>query len=258
MSNLEQLDLYLSIYVSTKFIDGNDLKKSIINRMPRINQFTFYICSSTSNLNKMNLQSIEDIQRTFIDFPNSEIISYVDCFPEARSSQCHVYSYPSLMQYYGDITNKFPGGLFKYVRVVSLYDEHPFEHEFFLQIVQSFPFMERLSLVNHKLPNRKQAYESNNDNRNVSVIKYSFLGELIIFSVHDYYIEQFLLDTKTYLQNNIIIRVKYESLERVTHNFTRYATRINCAKIDKLYLFGQAKRSNSLQEYFPYAKICYP
>jgi hypothetical protein len=141
---------------------------------------------------------------------------------------------------------------------VSLLDEHPFEHEFFLQIVQSFPFMERLSLVNHKLPNRKQAYESNNDNRNVSVIKYSFLDELTIFSVHDYYIEQFLLDTKTYLQNNIIIRVKYECLERVTHNFTRYATRINCAKIDKLDLCGQAKRSNSLQEYFPCAKICYP
>jgi hypothetical protein len=115
-----------------------------------------------------------------------------------------------------------------------------------------------LSLVNHKPQNRKQSYESNHNNRNVSVIEYSFLCELRIINVHDDYIEQFLFDTKTYLLNNIKLCIKYESLERVTHNFTRYATRINCAKIGKLDLYGEARHSNSLQDYFPYAKICYP
>ncbi|CAF5170267.1 unnamed protein product [Rotaria sp. Silwood1] len=99
---------------------------------------------------------------------------------------------------------------------MSLFDEHPFEHEFFLRIVQSFPFIEGLSLANRKPQNGKQSYKSNSDNRNLPLIEYFFLNELYISNVHDDYIEQFLFDTKTYLQNNVILYVDYESLQRVT------------------------------------------
>ncbi|CAF5226773.1 unnamed protein product, partial [Rotaria magnacalcarata] len=108
--------------------------------MSQLNLFKFHFNSFMCTRNKLNLPSTKDIQRTFIDFPNNEIVSYVDYFPEAGETHCHIYSYPSSMEYYDHATNNFPGGLFKYVRVVSLVDEHPFEHEFFLQIVQSFPF----------------------------------------------------------------------------------------------------------------------
>ncbi|CAF4195575.1 unnamed protein product [Rotaria sp. Silwood2] len=187
--------------------------------------------------NEMNLPSTEYIQRSFIDFSNNNIISCVDYFPEAKQSQCHIYLYPSFMPYYGNITNNFPGGLFTY---------------------KSFPFIEQLSLINHKPQNRKQSSESNNNSQNLSVIEYSFLSELDIINVHDDYIEQFLFDTKTYFQNNLL-HINYKSLQRVTHNFTRDATLINCAKVNELQLCGETKRSNSaLQQYFPYAKICYP
>ncbi len=43
------------------------------------------------------------------------------------------------MKYYKNIINSFPGGLFKYVREIFLFDERPFEHEFFIQIAQAFP-----------------------------------------------------------------------------------------------------------------------
>ncbi|CAF4861680.1 unnamed protein product [Rotaria socialis] len=76
-------------------------------------------------------------------------------FIEQYRDQCHVYSYPFLMQYYDDITNNFPRGLYRCVRVVSLYDEHPFENEFFIRIAQSFPFMEELSLINRHSQNHK-------------------------------------------------------------------------------------------------------
>ncbi|CAF3775208.1 unnamed protein product [Rotaria sordida] len=177
---------------------------------------------------------------------------------EAKQVLCHIYSYSSPMQYYSYITNNFPDGLFKYVRVVSLFDEHPFEHEFFLRIQKSFPFMERLCVINHKSQNHKQSYESNNDNRISSVIEYSFLSELDIDDVHDDYIEQFLFDTKTYLQSNVLLYINYESLKRLTHNFKRDATRINCAKVNELKFRSGAKCPNSsLQEYFPNAKIYY-
>jgi hypothetical protein len=205
--------------------------------------------------NEMNLPSREEIQRTFTDFTNNEIISYIDYFREAKRARCHIYTDPCFMSYYGDITNNFPGGLFKYVRVVSLYDEYPFQHEFFLQIQKSFPYMEELSVINRKSQDRKQSYESNNDNHSLSLIEYFFLSELRIIDVHDDYMEEFLFDTKACFPNNVILHSRYESLQRVTHNFTRDATRINCGKIHNLYLYGEPERSNSLQEYFPDTEI---
>ncbi|CAF3831388.1 unnamed protein product [Rotaria magnacalcarata] len=65
MSNLEKLGLYLTLYVET-FIDGNNLKKNILNHISQLNQFTFDIHSLMLINNTMNLPSKEDIQRTFI------------------------------------------------------------------------------------------------------------------------------------------------------------------------------------------------
>jgi hypothetical protein len=98
MSNLEQLALYLRVHVDKTFFDGNNLKRNILNRLPQLNQFTFSIHSSMFSRNDINLPSTEDIQYTFSDFPNNKIISHVDYIPEAKQSQCHVYSYPSVMQ----------------------------------------------------------------------------------------------------------------------------------------------------------------
>jgi hypothetical protein len=257
MSNLERLGLYIEVTNVKTFIDGKHLKKNILNPMKRLNEFQFSITSHTSHLMQLNLPSTKDIQRTFIDFQTNNIISYVDYFPESNKGKCHIYSYPSEMTYYSNITNKFPGGLYEYVRIVSLFDEKPFEHEFFLRIQKSFPFIEILCVNNKKPQSRKQSYQSNDNHENLSLIQYSSLRELRIANVHDDYIEEFLFDTKTYLSKNLDLYIEYESLERITHNFTRESTRINCTKVDKLYLFDESKSSNSLKEYFPYAKISY-
>jgi hypothetical protein len=159
------------------------------------------------------------------------------------------------MQYYENITNNFPGGLYRYVRVVSLYDEHPFEHEFFIRLSQSFPFVDKLSLINRQSQKQKQSSQLMNDNQNFSIVKYCYLTKLNIRNVHDDYIEEFLLNTKTYLQNNIILDIDYKSLQRVTHNFTRDDTRINSDKINEIYLCEDIKYSKSLYDCFPSAKI---
>ncbi|CAF1621496.1 unnamed protein product [Rotaria magnacalcarata] len=111
------------------------------------------------------------------------------------------------MQYYDDITNNFPGGLYRYVRVVSLYDEHPFGYEFFIRIAQSFPFMEELSLINRRSQNHKQSDKSINDNHNLSIAKYCYLTKLNIRQVHDDYIEEFLFNTKICFRNNILLDI---------------------------------------------------
>ncbi|CAF1244301.1 unnamed protein product [Rotaria sp. Silwood1] len=257
MLNLEELDLYLQIIRFDKgFIDGNNMKKNIINRMPRLNKFIFNIRSIILSLQKqINLPSNEDIQQTFKDFQENQIISSVDYFSEEGEGQCHVYSYPYTMQHYHGITNNFSGGLFEYVYDVSLFDERPFQHEFFLRISQSFPFMRSLSLTNNKPQNDKLCHRLNDNDHNLSVIKYLHLNELILHTAHDDYIEQFLVDTKTYLQNDIYLSIKYESLQRVTRNFSRNTTRINCAKLSYIGFIRKPEFLPNLSNYFPHAEI---
>ncbi|CAF2139749.1 unnamed protein product [Rotaria magnacalcarata] len=72
------------------------------------------------------------------------------CLTVGEKEHYHIYSYPYKLNYYDDITNNLPGGILKYVRKVSLFDEHPFEHEFFLRIAQSFSMMENLTVRNEK------------------------------------------------------------------------------------------------------------
>ncbi|CAF1429205.1 unnamed protein product [Rotaria sordida] len=80
-----------------------------------------------------NLLLNEHIQKTFKYFyDNNQIITCIDHFQEERYSQYRIYSYPYKLKVYNNITNNFRGALFTSGTVVSLYDERPFEHEFFL------------------------------------------------------------------------------------------------------------------------------
>ncbi|CAF4910857.1 unnamed protein product, partial [Rotaria sp. Silwood2] len=150
MSNLEKLDLHLLIDHNKIFVDGNDLKKNIINYLSYLKIFQFDIYSFISIYNQINLPSKEDIQHTLTNLGNNQIISCVNYFSKSKIGYCHIYSYPlsNRITYYHNITNNFPDGLFKYVRKISLFDEYSFEYEFFIRISQSFPFIEYLSLKN--------------------------------------------------------------------------------------------------------------
>ncbi|CAF1246936.1 unnamed protein product [Rotaria magnacalcarata] len=234
MTNLEELNLHLVVYCEKRFIDGYDLKRNIAY-----------------------LSSNEDCQRSFNGLKNNKIISCVDYFPECKEGQYHMYSYPYPATYYEYITDNFPDGLFKYVREISLYDERPFEHEFFIKIAKSFPLMEKLTVYNNKPEMNKFDERSKVDNRHLSVIQYPYLRLLDLFDAHDDYAEQFLLEFKTCLPIKLDLYVYISTLSRVTHNFTRNATRMNCAKINDAVVPG-GKPSTSkqlLKDYMSDAKI---
>ncbi|CAF4825131.1 unnamed protein product, partial [Rotaria sp. Silwood2] len=118
MLNLEKLDLQLLVYRNKGFINGNDLNEDIINNMPRLNKLTFNIRLFNRLPDQINIPSNENIQPTFKDFKSTQIISCVDYFQEKQYSFCHIYSYPYRMNYYDNISNNFPGGLFKNVHTV--------------------------------------------------------------------------------------------------------------------------------------------
>jgi hypothetical protein len=50
--------------------------------------------------------------------------------------------------------------------------------------------------------------------------------------------------------------VDYESLERVTHNFKRNSTRINCEKLRYLCIPDEHPIPEHAKDYFPYTDIC--
>jgi hypothetical protein len=194
----------------------------------------------------MNLITNENIQNTFREFEN-KIISYVDYFPNKNEGQSYVYSYPFTLINYERITNNFQDGLFTSVRKVSLFDEHAFEHKFFLRIRKSFPFMKDLTVNNWNSQNEK----SENTDGNLSLIHYHHLTRLDLTEVHDDYIEEFLLDTKTALPFNLNLHVDYESIRRVTHDFQRIETRINCSKINCVYSIDHFSRTaQHFKKYF--------
>jgi hypothetical protein len=254
MLNLEELHLNIMVKCNGKFISGDTLMKDIIY-MPRLYKFTFNICSTIDHRYQTNFPLNEHIEKTFEYFYNNEIITCIDHFQEGGYSQCHIYSYPYQWKVYNNITNNFRAGLFTSVTQVSLYDERPFEHEFFLRIQKSFPCMKELTIKNRKAQNNKQLIKSNNDNEMLSIIKYSNLTRLDLTDTHDDYVELFLFDRKMALPNDLHLRVDYQSLEKVTYNFTRYTRPNNCAKIAALYFYPVDQIGEHIKKYFPHTCI---
>ncbi|CAF4978848.1 unnamed protein product, partial [Rotaria sp. Silwood1] len=145
--------------------------------------------------------------------------------------------------------------LFISVTQVSLYDERPFEYEFFLRIQISFPFMKELTIKNQKAQKYKQFIKSNNNNQILSIIEYFNLTRLDFTKTHDDYLELFLFDMNMSLPNNLHLLVDYASLERVTYYFTRYIARNNCIKLAALYCDPVKQIDEHIKNYFPYTCI---
>ncbi|CAF2108133.1 unnamed protein product [Rotaria magnacalcarata] len=164
MTNLEKLALYL-VECDKSFVDGYQLKRDIIDKMPQLNQFVFNISSTIDLNNEIDLPTNDDIQNTFRDFKNNQITSYINYFAESKKGRCQINSYPVIMRRREVIANNFPDGIFKCVRQVALFDERPFEHEFFLRLQKAFPLMNSLLVNNKKAQNNKLSSESNNNNQ---------------------------------------------------------------------------------------------
>ena len=249
MFNLEELFLNILInlyFPRESFIDGNNLKNDIIDHLPKLNQFVFSIHSNIEHDNYLlHLPSSDDIRNTYRDLKNNQMNSYTHYFPQEKISQCHIYSYPYKMDTLHRLNNSFPGGLFQFVHNVSLFDEYPFEHEFFIRISQSFPYLKKLKISNESPQNNKQHQQSN--------IKYPYLTRLDLSDAHDDYIEEFLDENRTYLPDHVILDVHY-SIQEVINKFTRASTRINCKKIRFPYPIDKNQVPDDVYLYFPQMK----
>ncbi|CAF1206156.1 unnamed protein product [Rotaria sp. Silwood1] len=104
--------------------------------------------------------------------------------------------------------------------------------------------------MNRKAQKDKQCKKLKNTNQDLLVIEYSHLKRLILNEAHDDYVKQFLLDTKTCLPYGLDLHVDYKPLKRVTYNFKRNATRINCSQVRYICSDTDLRFPKHFKDYF--------
>jgi hypothetical protein len=242
MINLKELILHIAIDAHRNFIDGNNISNEILIHMPRLERINFYIQTDIRRNNLISHLSKDDIQRSF----SKIIFKEADCIINYRYSMvtCHVFSLPFMFKQLRYIGNIFPAIIFHHVKILSVVDEIPFKHEFFIRLAWSFPLLEQLRIINL----RSQSSLSNDSN---IIIKYSHLIHLNILDVHTDYIEEFLNSTKICLPYLTELTVDYNQLKIVTENFTKDETRFNCKNVKKLNINERNIQSTDFFIYFP-------
>ena len=254
MTSLKDLTLRLSTSNRLAFVDGIDLQTTILCHLPRVERFVFNITTSAVVIKNINPPTAEGIQSVFFNERDQQLACYVDHHPHGRA-RCHIYSLPYVLNDLDSITSNFPGGVFPLVQHVSVADIHfSLEHEFFFRLNHSFPFLTNLKIFGWKAQKNKQPQQSNETNQLSSIIHFPHLFHLSICWKLIDYSEQFLLDTKAYLPRLTLLTIDYEHLETVTHNFTRQATRRNCANIKQVFCKKSMVHFEHFYRYFPLHK----
>jgi len=254
MSNLEELTLNIWIEHRTRFVDGTQINSEILVHLPQLYKFTFHISTEVAQQHLVHHLSDDDIQRTFANIGYQQ----VGCFltNNSGSTKSDVFSLPFMFDHF-QIGLKFPCVIFAHVISLRVYDLVPFEHEFFLRITRSFPLLKDLHVSNSESQLHISSNLSSNDNQMHSIVEYPYLISLDLSDVHIDYVEQFLNETKTHLPRLTELIVNYNQLTIVIENFTRNATRLNCAKVKQLVIVKALAHSKDLYVYFPVLSSCF-
>jgi len=246
MSNLEELTLYLSIKrIESTYIDGTHLYDEILIHMPQLNKFRFSINTLVFNKDiRINLPSNNDIQHSFFKRGYQQIDSYTHNESTEIGSTCHIYSLPYQFDKFYNMNCHFQGGIFDKVWCVMMTErEHSFEHKLFQIISHSFPFLQTLIICNYEPQKRKQ--------HSSTIITFPHLLTLDLQRANADYGAQFLCDTKIHLPCLLNLKIIYESLVMITNNFTNDLTRLTCAPLQSLIIYGSYVPPENFHTYFP-------
>jgi hypothetical protein len=250
MVYLKHLTLNFTAVDQSRFIDGNHINNEIVSHMPQLNTFKFHIVTVGRTVDMEYEQSCDDIKYTFINWKRSEVKCYVDYFSN-NIGKCHIYTCPYNFSYIDGVSNSFRGALFKNVTKMKLYDKRPFEYDFFEWISKACLYLRHLIIVNSTPQQHRCSNDATSRQHILPTIHYSHLICLILILGHIDYVDQFLHDEKTCIPNLGKLKIKYEHLVTVTNNFTNGKTRINCAKVKRLYVDESIVYPENFYHYFP-------
>ena len=241
MLNLNKLTLYLRIKSQNQFLNPTSIITKYSMHMKQLHSFDYYI--STENNRNDYIHTQEKLLNT-----NANVLNIV-CFAPMKVTY-HLFTVPFQFERLKFIGNIFPNVIFSNVVELWVHDIISFEHEFFLRIARFFPLLKSLVLTDFTLPSHvlKQSPEEIHPN---AIARFPYLSSLYITTIGTRCIEQFLNENKTNLARLTTLRVLYEDLRTVTEDFTREATRNNCANIKILKIFSDVVGSKDFHMYFP-------
>ncbi|CAF0898444.1 unnamed protein product [Rotaria sordida] len=245
MINLEELKLYLTVgRFNSIYIDGIQFYDQFLMYMTQLNKFTFNIRTDVYNKNvDVELQSNEDIQRSFIGRGYQQVTSYVHSKSSKYDGECRIYSLPYDFEYFVDLNNSFQGGMFDKVRQLNMCDGISFEHKLFKLLSQDFPCLEFLCISNNAQQKDKQDSST--------LITFPYLTFLDLQYAYVDYAELFLLEKNMHLPRLINLRMEYQSLTTITNNFINDATHFNFSKLKSLDVCQPFVRPKNFHQYFP-------
>jgi hypothetical protein len=222
--------------------------------MLQLHTSVFYI-STENNINaSVHRLSVDDIQRIFTNIKYGQTASIVH-YLENYKAIYHVFSLPFIFTRLEKIANQFPNIVFANVTHLSVIDIAPFKHEFFMRIGRMFPLL-RCFCVNNLMSQSWNDDEFRpNHSSTYSVIEYTHLTTIDITSVDIDYVVQFLHETKAHVPCLTELKVNHHQLKCVTMNFTRDATRRNCAQVKQLIFEDPISLSKDVCKYFPSLSI---
>ncbi|CAF4171715.1 unnamed protein product [Rotaria sp. Silwood2] len=234
-----------------KVLDGTYVQRDILDYMPQLHSFTFYIGTYVDTIGLSYKVSNEDIRRTLTNIGQQHATSIVN-YVSTDKAACWIFSLPFAFDYLEHLGNVFPNIVFSYVTYLLVEDDDPFKHEFFIRIARSFPLLKYLRIFNIEsaVLCDLMTFESGNSGSH-SIVEYSHLTSLDVRYGHRDYVEQFLNETKTYAPCLTELGVVDIHLKTVTKNFTRDETRHNCVKIKRLFTSGSLDHSRDFCLYFP-------
>jgi hypothetical protein len=253
MSNLEKLTLNISIYGRDGVIECPYVQHDILDYMPQLHSFTFYICTYVETVDLLSKLTSEDIRKPLTGIGQQHVISMVNCvnsvvnFAYGNRVACSIFSLPFEFDYLGVLGNQFPDIVFSYVTYLHIRDIDSFEHEFFMRIARSFPLLKHLCIWNIQ----SQVLDGLMTFSSDSIIEYPHLTILDVKFAHRDYVEQFLNETKAFVPCLTEFGVCADDLKAVTKDFTREETRRNCAKVKKVFTIVTLLHSEDLCLYFP-------
>ncbi len=250
-SYLEKLTLYLLIEGQNRVIDGTYVKHDILDYMPQLHSFTFYICTYVDTVGLSYKLSSEDIQQTLTNIGQKHVTSMVN-YINGGLAACSIFSLPFEFEYLRHLGNNFPNIVFSYVTYLVVADTNPLKHEFFIRIARSFPLLKYLRIFNKTSSGFHDITTSSSDNCQLySTVVYSHLTTLDVNCAHRDYVEQLLNETKTHIPCLTELSVSFRHLKDVTKDFKRDETRRNCAKVKKLIGLEPVVYSEDFWFYFP-------
>ncbi|CAM2701658.1 unnamed protein product [Rotaria socialis] len=250
MSNLEELNLYIHILRGHTFVSGVDLHNEILIHMSRLHTFTFYLASETIITDPTIRISESNIQKTFENGKYQQVICMVD-YSDSNTLICRAFMLPFNFHRLEHISYNIPNIIFNSVTYLKVCDATPFKHEFFVRLAKAFPFLKSLSIDNIWPPFLKAEKPYHRDKDWCSLVQYPYLISLDIHHAAVNYVEHFLSEREIYLPRLTELKVFYEDLATVTHNFTRDETRRNCAQVKKLIIGRCTFYPDALCVYFP-------